>query len=563
MTTPVFSIVICFRDWGLERLATNVRLHQRHCGDIPVEVIVSDYGSSDAAGVRAAVEAAGGRIVRTESGHLNWNRSAALNAGVAQARGEVVITTDADIFFTPNTYQHVLAALRRNPHVLYLLQCRDLPQQVDISEIMRQMEREEGIDFDRIHAVSTLRPRWGMGGLAAFTRAAFYRLNGYEERMEVWGKEDNDFAKRFHLNRMPRRWITETGTGIYHIWHESSQGKALESEEGRRLLEENKRILLEDDTPMRNLFKVFGDPVPAVSIIIPTYQRSDYLRDCLESCRQQTFGSFEVLVVENGGGRDAEAVVASLQDPRFKYVFTPKSGAAAARNVGIEAAIGRYVVIMDDDDIMLPTRVEDHLRALEGGLVHGSYGGWIDFENLDGRIVDINPGKAHSFAAMFGTGRVIMHPALMIERGVFTVFRYDESRQAGIDYALLLRMTYLGLHLRHTGSHVLLRRLHGQNMTTTQSGIQKESAALEHGILKAMIPQAEQDALRQQGRVAPIAPCRNEAAARRALEEMMARQMGYDEAFYTSTYPDVLKSGVPAHQHYLIYGRAMGRQGRA
>ncbi|MFC0342492.1 glycosyltransferase family 2 protein [Paracoccus niistensis] len=566
------SVVIGFRDWGLDRLLTNVRLHLAHCVDHDIEVIVSDYGSNNSDMIRAAVKQVGGIVVRTESSHLNWNRSAALNAGIAVASGDVIITTDADIFFSPESYRAVVEKTTANPDALYLIQCRDLPKSLDVDAVNKIIRDHGRIDFSQVHDVSTLRPRWGMGGMAAFTRAAFDRLNGYEERMELWGKEDTDFAKRFHLNRMPRRWISQRDVGIYHIWHESSQKKANETDEGRALLAENQRILDHDHTPMRNRHKVFGSTVPPVSIIIPTYNRAKFLRSCLESVKRQSFSNFEVIVVENGGTREAEPIVGSMRDHRFRYLFTPKKGAAAARNIGIDNAVGRYVVIMDDDDLMVSTRVEDHLSAINGGTAHGSYGGWIDFDDESGEIIALNPGKQHSMAAMFATGKVIVHAGLMVEKNIFQVFRYDETRNAGIDYALLLRLTFLGLQLTHTGRFALLRRMHGSNMTSTLSAEQKESAV--HGIseLKAAISEAAQDDLRRRGRNTPFLECSNKASAllelrnARRVEAEIASLIAsgalsprFDAEQYVARYPDVTLSGMDPLHHYIRYGLILGR----
>ena len=562
------SVVICFRDWGLERLVTNVRLHLQHCRNHECEVVVADYGSKEPEPIRKAVEAAGGQVIRVESAHLNWNRSAALNAGVAASTGDIIITTDADIFFSPQTYDAVLEAFENNPDALYLVQCRDLPPSVDVDAVKTMLAVRGQLDFDHLHKVSTLRPRWGMGGLAAFSRAAFHRLNGYEDRMELWGKEDTDFAKRFNLNRMPLRWITRKDVGIYHVWHESSKKKAMETAEGRALLAENQRILDLDNTPVRNLNKVFGDPIPPISIIIPTYNRNSLLLSCLESVKNQTFRNFEVLVVENGGTRDAQNLVASLNDARFRYVFTARKGAAAARNLGVEQAIGRYIVIMDDDDLMVSTRVEDHLKALAGGSVHGSHGGWIDFCDATGEVMGVHPGRPHSLAAMIAAGRVIMHAASMVERGVFRVFRYDESRQAGIDHALMLRLTYHGLRIAHTVTHVLLRRIHATNMTFTLSAEQKEASIHGQREINAAIGQDHLKELRQHGRDTPFLDCVNEEQARLELGLAIARERelrelcpiaGFDPERYMALYPDVRLSGLSPLQHYVRYGRGLGR----
>ena len=66
-----------------------------------------------------------------------------------------------------------------------------------------------------------------------------------------------------------------------------------------------------------------------------------------------------------------------LSDPRIRYVRQEHLGIPSARNRGVLESKGEWVVIMDDDDVMLPNRLEDHLAAVGDG-VSGSYGGWID-----------------------------------------------------------------------------------------------------------------------------------------------------------------------------------------
>src|SRR5215211_3933038 len=96
---------------------------------------------------------------------------------------------------------------------------------------------------------------------------------------------------------------------------------------------------------------------PEVSIVIPTYNRSELLRDAVLSVlRQEDDGSsFEVVVVDNNSRDDTEAVVRSLMDEylgRLHYVLEPKQGNAHARNAGIEHAKGAIIAFIDDDVIV-------------------------------------------------------------------------------------------------------------------------------------------------------------------------------------------------------------------
>ena len=99
---------------------------------------------------------------------------------------------------------------------------------------------------------------------------------------------------------------------------------------------------------------------PLFSVIVPTYDRPDLLRDALASIRDQTVDNFECLVVDDAG---PEPVVLP-DDPRFRVIrLTRNHGAPVPSNVGIEHAVGTYVTFLDDDDVY----TSDRLRlALEG-----------------------------------------------------------------------------------------------------------------------------------------------------------------------------------------------------
>ena len=583
---PELSVIIGFRDWGLDRLAANVRMHLRHAGPVRTEVVVSDYGSSDPASVRAAVEAAGGRVARTDTDGP-WNRSAALNAGVEAAHARAIVTTDADILFTPAAYARAIDLAAAAPDTLNLIQCRDLPSSFGVEHFTDLLDRGEDPDFEALRLRASLRPRWGMGGFAAFSRHAFFALNGYEERMKVWGSEDNDFAKRFRLLGMPVRWIADPQAAIYHMWHEPSRLKAHSDPGDRAALQENRRILEHDPAPVRNLARRFARPEPLVSVVIPTHGRPEHLRQALESCLAQDFSNFEAIVVENGGAEGAEKTVADLGDSRLRFIRTERKGAAVARNIGNAAARGRYIAVHDDDDIMVSTRLSDHLAALTGG-VQGSYGGWIDFDHDTAKIIGANPGKEYGFAALLFSGKVMIHPCLMLDARVFRLFRYDESLTAGIDYGFLLKLAHHGLRLVHTGSFGLLRRMHGSNMTFRDGDAQKAAARSGKAAVEAAYSPAELEILRAAGRGARALYCRNEAEAVSELarygfpsdpghapppplggstvaqthldRDALAASGLFDPDWYVEVYPDVALGDLDPLDHFLRYGQVLGRR---
>lgn len=534
VNSPRLSIVICFRDWGLDRLKAAVRSHflNAQIGKIELEVIVSDYGSQEPSLIVDAIEPLGARVVRTETSDV-WSRAAALNAGVRAARAPYIVTTDADIIFTPAAMPQLLEQLAAFPDALYLIQCRDLPESYPVERIdaLLAANWEEGIAVAKQQA--TIRPRWGMGGFSAFSRSLFSIINGYDERMKVWGGEDNDFAQRARWAGFPIRWLSRPDAAILHMWHEPSKQKASETDEGRAAMEFNREIVSRDKTLHRNLpLSVrLGDSRPLISVIIPTYRRSALLRDAVESCLRQTFQDFELIVVENGDSREAEAIVVGLEDPRVKYFSTSKYGAAAARNFGVARAVGRYVVIHDDDDIMVPTRLEDHLSALESGC-HGTYGGWIDFDDETFEVLGKYPGKKFSFEAVLCTGKVLAHGALMLDSRVFSMFRYVESLSAGIDYGFILLLARHGLRLNHTGRYAILRRIHQSNMTVVRTREQKLAASRMIDIVKSELEVNQYSKYRAFAAKEQLLECDNEADALGLLNLAQNQEAGCEEIVF-------------------------------
>jgi glycosyltransferase involved in cell wall biosynthesis len=88
---------------------------------------------------------------------------------------------------------------------------------------------------------------------------------------------------------------------------------------------------------------------PLVSVIIPVYNGTCYLRAALESVFAQTYRPFEVIVVDDGSLDDSGVIAQSFPDVR--YIHQTNQGVAAARNHGIEAARGEFFAFLDQDDL--------------------------------------------------------------------------------------------------------------------------------------------------------------------------------------------------------------------
>lgn len=113
---------------------------------------------------------------------------------------------------------------------------------------------------------------------------------------------------------------------------------------------------------------------PTVSVVIPTFNQSYYLGKAIQSVLNQTYQNFEVIVIDDGSIDDTRTVATSFGE-KVVYFYQSNQGSPIARNVGLKMAKGKYLAILDSDDLFLPDRLERGVKVLEEmpyiGLVHG------------------------------------------------------------------------------------------------------------------------------------------------------------------------------------------------
>jgi glycosyltransferase involved in cell wall biosynthesis len=102
-----------------------------------------------------------------------------------------------------------------------------------------------------------------------------------------------------------------------------------------------------------------------VSVIIPNYNTAHYIEAAIESVLASQGADFEVIVVDDGSSDRSREVLAGYEaDPRIRCIFQQNKGLAGARNTGIKAATGDYLVFLDSDDLVLPEKL-----ALQAGYL--------------------------------------------------------------------------------------------------------------------------------------------------------------------------------------------------
>src|SRR3954471_12399082 len=101
------------------------------------------------------------------------------------------------------------------------------------------------------------------------------------------------------------------------------------------------------------------------SIVIPAYNRAHMIRETLETTFMQTYPHYEVILVDDGSTDNTEELVKSINNPKFIYHKKSNEERAIARNTGFNLAKGDYVTLLDSDDYLYPTHLEEAVKYIE------------------------------------------------------------------------------------------------------------------------------------------------------------------------------------------------------
>jgi len=201
---------------------------------------------------------------------------------------------------------------------------------------------------------------------------------------------------------------------------------------------------------------------PDVSVIIPIYNRRNYLEQAIESCfEDEATLDVEVIVVDDGSTDDTRAYLQSLEDERVHTIFQENQGASAARNRGMERAQGKYLKFLDDDDYLYPEGLRAQFEALEESGNDVSYGDLILCWEEEQDQQYCQNGEASDLFTALATSRVDRLPLLfLLRRSSIEDVRWDESMEYLEDYAFILEASSRRLSCETVEEPVAVHRIH-------------------------------------------------------------------------------------------------------
>jgi glycosyltransferase involved in cell wall biosynthesis len=203
------------------------------------------------------------------------------------------------------------------------------------------------------------------------------------------------------------------------------------------------------------------DPLPVVSVVMPTYNQARFLGDAVRSVLLQDYPRWELLVINNFSEDETTKVVESFSDPRIHCEDFRNSGViAASRNRGIELSRGRFVAFLDSDDLWYPAKLSTCLGAMTEGIDAVCHGMRIREDGILKRPTIPSPIGGDLYRTLLFHGNSsIATSSVMIRKDCLAMaggFSEDREIVSCEDYELWLRLA------RHGTRFLLLDTILGE-----------------------------------------------------------------------------------------------------
>lgn len=182
-----------------------------------------------------------------------------------------------------------------------------------------------------------------------------------------------------------------------------------------------------------------------ISIITPTFNRSQFIHYAIRSVITQTISNWELLIIDDGSTDNTKNIIEPyLTDPRIKYFFQENQGQAAARNNGLRHSRGEFVCFLDSDNLWYPEKLKVQHEAMKSrpdiDVVYGDG----DTINESGVVISTANMKRYSgriTEKLLKDNFVSFNTAMVRAASIKGIGGFDESVRFGDDYDLWLRLS--------------------------------------------------------------------------------------------------------------------------
>lgn len=183
---------------------------------------------------------------------------------------------------------------------------------------------------------------------------------------------------------------------------------------------------------------------PLISVIMPTWNRADFIQNSINAILKQTFDDLELIIINDGSTDNTESIVSSYHDERIKYFSQAQAGPSAARNLGLDQAKGKWISFCDSDDVYFIDRLKQYYEYAQDQecLI---YSGWVRFSQQHNKYLIINSifGFEKEFNLdLFQYKNIFPSSAVMVKRSCLDkAGKFDAKLAFSEDWELFLRVS--------------------------------------------------------------------------------------------------------------------------
>lgn len=225
---------------------------------------------------------------------------------------------------------------------------------------------------------------------------------------------------------------------------------------------------------------------PLLSVVIPTYNRADYITQTIESVLQQTYENIEIIVIDDGSTDDTADVVLRF-GRKVRYVRQENAERGASRNHGLRLANGDYIAFLDSDDLWLPGKAAVGIQFLHGRPAVGlicTDAIEIDGEGKERRILRAGGLSGKVTGKLLQNNFVIMPTHIARASVVRQIggFREERELSGSEDWEMWVRLSLIA-DIAYVPEVTAKYRVHTANTMSSAAGMQRSmgrAAALFH-----------------------------------------------------------------------------------
>ena len=244
-----------------------------------------------------------------------------------------------------------------------------------------------------------------------------------------------------------------------------------------------------------------------ISIVIPVYNAEKYLEQCLNSIKNQTYKSFEVILVNDGSGDNSENICKSFseEDARFRYFTKSNGGASSARNFGLDNVTGDFITFIDADDWVDENHLEvliNNIKENNSDMAVSSIKKFDMSNNFHFRMYSNQEKYLLNFEKMSKDELLVKLPKLILASNSYKIavsklfkkellsdVRFDESIVYGEDLEFFLKL-YLNINsISYVDEVTYIYRLHDESSSSKFGNLHMEQ---ELAIYKKMYERIEE-----------------------------------------------------------------------